>query len=192
MEHKKVVKFLEIKGLLYIILSIIELVLLIIMNFVEFNIDTDPIFLHEFIYSADIIPLSGTFLWLFVIISVVFYLFLGLFLNRKVTKENIESEALAKFIIVMGMILLIGGFVKMNYLVLLGKTKISTISGSIRLQAALYDFDVTEFYPAVFWVLFISVNTYIIISGLVVTAVGIKYTLLLEQEKTLKEKSIRK
>ena len=181
MEHRKIVKFLEIKGLIYIILSIIEIIFIIIMNFAQFDIDTEPIPLYDFIYSNDIIPLSGTFLWLFLIISMGCFLILGVFLNRKVIKEDIESQQLAKLMIVIGMVILLAGLVKMNFLVLLGKTKLTTISDTIRFQTALYDFDITPLFPAVFWIFFISINCYILITALIVTALGIKWTLLQEE-----------
>ncbi|MFX1327881.1 MAG: hypothetical protein ACFE91_07025 [Promethearchaeota archaeon] len=185
MEHRKIVKFLEIKGLIYIILSIIEIILIIIMNFTPFNIDTEPIPLYDFIYSNDLIPLSGTFLWLFLIISMVCFLLLGLYMNQKVVKENFEEQSLAKLMIVIGMVILLAGFVKMNFLVLLGKIKVTTVSGTVNFQAAIYDLDITPLFPAVFWILFISINCYILITALIVTGLGIKWTLL--QNETEKQ-----
>ncbi|MFX0036403.1 MAG: hypothetical protein ACFE9I_12285 [Candidatus Hermodarchaeota archaeon] len=178
MERRKVVKFLEIKGLIYIILSIIEIVLIIIMNFTQFDIDTEPIPLYDFIYSNTLFPLSGTFLWFFLIISMFCFLLLGLYLNQKVVKEDFEDNSLAKLMIVIGMVILLTGFVKMNFLVLLGKTKITTISGTVGFQAAIYDLNITPLFPAVFWILFISINCYILITALIVTGLGIKWTIL--------------
>jgi hypothetical protein len=51
-------------------------------------------------------------------------------------------------------------------------------------QTALYDFDITSFIPAVFWIYFISVNCALMIAGLVVTGIGIKWSLLIENPET--------
>lgn len=183
MEHKKVLKFLEIIGSIFIILSIIEIAYVILLNFTQFDLDGNSLLLFEFIYSATIIPISGTLLWFFLNISMFCFLILGIFMYKLASDKNIESSPLAKFIVVIGMVLLLGGFVKMNYLVLLGKTHISTISGSVAFQTALFDFSITPITPAIFWTFFISVNTLFLIIGLTVTATGIKYTLLQEQAK---------
>ena len=66
------------------------------------------------------------------------------------------------------------------------KTKISTLSGSIRFQAALYDFDVTSIVPALFWIFFISFNCNYMFTALVITGLGIKWTLLIEESATTK------
>jgi hypothetical protein len=181
MEYKKVIKFLEIIGSIFIILSIIEIAYIILLNFTQFNIDVTPIILLEFIYSPSFIPFSGTLLWLFLNISMFCFLILGIFMYKTASNKNIESGPLAKFMVVVGVIILLGSFVKMNYLVLLGKTMITTISGPVSFQLALFDSTITPVMPAIFWTFFISVNCCFLISGLGVTSVGIKWTLLQEK-----------
>ena len=182
MDYEKVNKFLKIFGLVSIILSILEFIFIIILNFTEFNIDNNSILLAEFIYSSNIVPLSGTLLWLFVNVSIIAFLIFEFFIFKIGQGKKIETIPLAKLMIVIGMIILLGGFVKMNYLVLLGKTRITTLTEPIKFQTALYDFDITPFMPAVFWIYFISLNCYILISGLVITGLGVKWILLLEEE----------
>jgi len=100
---------------------------------------------------------------------------------KTASNKNIESGPLAKFMVVVGVIILLGSFVKMNYLVLLGKTMITTISGPVSFQLALFDSTITPVMPAIFWTFFISVNCCFLISGLGVISVGIKWTLLQEK-----------
>ncbi|UCC20339.1 MAG: hypothetical protein JSV62_03355, partial [Promethearchaeota archaeon] len=95
--------------------------------------------------------------------------------------KNIESIPLAKLIVIIGMIIVMGGFVKMDFLVNLGKTNISTGITTISFQSALYDPLTTGIMPAIFWIYYLSVNTFYLLAGLTVTAIGIKYTLLQEQ-----------
>lgn len=190
MEQKKVLKFLKIVASIFIILSILEIAYIILLNFTEFNFNGSSILLHEFIYSASIIPLSGTLLWIFLMISMFCFLILGIIMYKVAINNKIESRALAKFMVVMGMVILLTGFVKMNYLVLLGKTKLSPISipDSITFQSALYDLYITPLIPALFWWFFISVNCYILMAGLIITAFGIKWTLLQEEAENSEEK----
>ena len=187
MEHLKVLKFLKIMAYIFISLTLVEITFVILMNFSVFDISGSSTLLAEFIYGSNLISLTGTILWLFLTISVICFLIIGIFLFSIGNKNKIESTSLAKFIMIIGMVILIGALVKMNYLVLLGKTKIATTPTSIRLQAALYDFNITTIIPAIFWTYFISANCAYIILGIVIAVIGIKWNLLIEQPESKKE-----
>lgn len=188
MDYKKVIKFLTIIGCIFIIISYIEISFFIALNFIEFNyLDIKPILLSDFIYGSSYISLEGTILWIILIISMVCFLVLGFYIFRTAKSSKMGSKSLAKLMIVIGMVVLIGALVKMNFLVLLGKTDISTFYGSIPFQTALYDFDITPIIPGVFWIYFISVNCALMIAGLVISAIGIKWSLLIEKPETPKE-----
>ena len=192
MKHNKILRFLQIVGLIFIIVSLVEIVFFIALHFTPFTLNGDSILLSEFIYSAEIIPLSGTILWLFLITAMVCYLILGIFMFKIISSKTIESWSLAKYMVVMGMVILLGGFVKMNFLVLLGKTDITTLSGSIRFQTALYNPTITPIIAALVWIIYISINCYILIIGLCVTGIAIKWSLLQEEESELSsEKEIK-
>ncbi len=182
MKEEKVRKFLEIAGSTFIVVSLIELAYLILLNFTIFILDGSSILLYEFIYSSTIFPFSGTLLWLFVHISSICFLLLGIFILKLASKQNIESIPLAKYIVVIGMIFLLGAFVKMDFLVLLGHTNISTTFTTISFQFALADSSITAIMPGIFWIFFISLDVFLMLSGLAITAVGIKYTLQQEEE----------
>lgn len=184
MEYKAVVKAIEIIGAYLIILSIVELVFIFALLFIEFNVIPEIQPLAQLIFSSDFIDISGSILWVFLIICMVFYLILGIHMLRFALNNKIKTKSLAKYLVVLGMILLLGGFVKMDYLVLLGKTEIETVSGSMPFQTALYDSTITPFIAGVFWVFFISVIICFLITGLFVATAGIKWTLLIEREKS--------
>lgn len=187
MEHKKVLAFLKIISYIVIIISYLEICFFFAFHFIEFNyLEINPILFSDFMYDSPYISLTGTVLWIYLIISMLCFLVLGFFIFKTVRSNKIGSKSLAKLMVVIGMVVLIGAFVKMNFLVLLGKTRISTLYGSMPFQTSLYDFDITAFTPAVFWIYFISVNCALMISGLVVTGVGIKSSLILENPESEK------
>jgi hypothetical protein len=111
------------------------------------------------------------------------YFVIGFFLFNTARKNKIESKSLAKFIVIIGMIVLLGAFVKLNYVVSLGQTSISTNYGRVTLQFAFYDFNISSSTPGIFWIFFISANCAYLISGVVITGIGIKWTLLIEQSE---------
>ncbi len=191
MNHKKMIKFLKIIGIIFMGLSVIEIEFVISLNFIEFDLNGSPILLSEFIYSSSYISLTGTVLWLFFISSIVIFLIVGFFIFKTAKKNTIESKSLAKLMIVLGMAILLGAFVKMNYLVLLGKTPLffPPPVGTVVFQTALNRPDITPLMPAIFWTFFISVNCFLLITALIITAFGIKWTQNIEQSETKKEES---
>jgi hypothetical protein len=156
MEHKKVLKFLEIIGFIFMIVSALEVVFFITLNFTPFdNIISSPVFLSEFIYGSSY---TGK-------------------------NSKIQSASLAKLMVLTGMIILMGGMLKLNYLVLLGRTRITTLLGPVSFQSAMYRFDISPLSAGIFWLYFIAANCSYLIAALVITAVGIKWTILMGQEK---------
>ena len=186
MKYEKVLKFLEIIGSIFIITSLIELAYIILLNFTPFILDGNTFLLTEFVYSSTMFPLSGTLLWLFVNISIICFIILGIFIFKVSLKKNIESSPLAKLIIIIGMVSLLAAFVTMDFLVLLGKTNITSTFTTIRFQTALFSPLITSMMAAIFWFFFISLNTFFLLLALSITAVGIKWNLL--QEEAEKQK----
>jgi hypothetical protein len=186
LEHKTIVKAIEIISAYLIILSIMELVFIVLLLLTEVNVSPEILPLQELIFSSDFIDISGSILWVFLIICMVFFLILGIHMLRFALNNKIETKPLAKYLVVLGMVLLLGGFVKMDYLVLLGKTEIETALGSMPFQSALYDNNITPLASGVIWVFFISVIICFLITGLIVTTAGIKWTLLIEREEPSK------
>jgi hypothetical protein len=188
MEQRKLIKFLTITGCIFIVISYIEIAFFIALNFIEFYyLEITPIPLSDFIYGSSYISLTGSILWMFLLISMLCFLVLGFYIFRTSKSSEMGSKSVAKLMVVIGMVVLIGAFVKMNFLVLLGKTNISTFYGSVSFQTALYDFDITPIAPGIFWIYFISVNCALMIAGLVITALGVKYSLLIENAEISKE-----
>ncbi len=189
MKHRKIQKFIGIIGSIIVIFSLIEIAYIILLNFTEFNFYGDSMFLYEFVYSASILPLSGTILWFLVYFSIISFLIIGIFLVKIASNSNIKSRSLAKFMVAGGMVILMASFVKMNFLVLFGKVDLTPPSGPIAFQAALYDLYITPLIAAVFWVFFISFNVYLLIAGLFITGFGVKWSILQDEAEKITTES---
>ena len=101
MEHRKVIKFLKIISYIFISISYIEISFLLAFNFIEFNyLEIDPILLSDFIYGSTYISLTGTVLWIFLIITTICFLVLGLYIFKMVRSNKIASRSLAKLMVV--------------------------------------------------------------------------------------------
>ena len=71
MEYNPVIKFLKYIGAILIILSIIEFLFISLLAITKVYIDMESILLINVILSSDSFQLSGTVLFIFVIISIL-------------------------------------------------------------------------------------------------------------------------
>ena len=91
---------------------------------------------------------------------------------------------LAKFLLLIGLFLIIGGFIKTNFIVLLGNSTINTGITTITLQDALYTPSITPIFGAIMWIYFTVVISCFLISGLIFGGIGLKWMLLIQEEQT--------
>ena len=89
--------------------------------------------------------------------------------------------------LLIGLFFVIGGFIKMSFIVLLGNNIISTGSTTITFQNALYSPSVTPVIGAIMWVYFIVVVCSLLISGMVFGGIGLQWMLLIQDEEKSQE-----
>lgn len=99
-------------------------------------------------------------------------------------KGAIENLTLAKFLLLIGLFLIIGGFIKTNFIVLLGSSSINTGLTTVTLQDALYTPTITPIFGAIMWIYFTVVVSCFLISGLIFGGIGLKWMLLIQEEKS--------
>ena len=158
--------------------SVIELVFSMILALTELSLDEGNMILGSLIVNLDLMPLETIFLWLFLQLIICFFLILGITLLLVITKKQVPNDVMAKYLVLTGILILILSFIKLEYIVLLGKTE---INGLITFENALYDLSISPAYAAVMWIFYTAVVCSYLIIGLVVAAVGLQWTL--ESEK---------
>ena len=183
LEYKAVIKSLKYISAILIILSIIEFLFIALLNITKITIDTESNFLIAIILSPDYFQFPGIIFYIFNILSIFMFMVLGMYLLNVVINEKIQTNGLAKLLVVIGMVIVLNAFVKMNYLILLGKSKIETFSGTIRFQTAIYNPDISPFSLTIFWFYFLSINCFLMIIGAIIATAGIKWTILITEEQ---------
>ena len=190
MERKTVFKWLRLFGLGFTLISVVEIIdLLLLGSIIEINLESQQINLFELFFFSGMVPIHGIFLFLFLLIVPFGFTALSLAIFKIAKDEMLDNRTLSKFIFIIGMVLLLGTFVKLEYIILLGKTELN-VPLPISFQLALYDPTTTPFIGAVLWIFPIGVACGFLISGLIFGGVGLKWILLLENEQiTDKNKS---
>ena len=186
MEYNTVIKVLKYIGVVLIIVSIIEFLFISLLTITRVTIDSETVLLRNVIFSSNTFQFTGIVLYFFVIISIFMFMILGMYILNVAINKKVQYKGLAKLLVVMGMIMVLAAFVKMNYLVLLGKNEIETVSyGTIRFQAAIYNQEISPFSLTIFWFYFISENCFLMILGVIIATTGIKWTILIKEEQPL-------
>ncbi len=191
MQTKAVVKCLKICSVIFVVLSVVELINIMVLLNTELTIDGKEILLSKIIFSSENFPLEGTLLWIFFTIFVCCFLVIGILFRLMSIKKDFEPKLLAKYLVGLGILILVFSFVKLEYISLLAKTPILLVEDSdFTLQAALYNPHVAPFSAAVLWIFFTAVICGSLIVGIVVTAGGLKW--LIEMEEQEKKESEKK
>jgi hypothetical protein len=189
MERKVVLKWLKIFSASFLILSIVELLDLILFSFlINLNLDGTHYNVFSVIFQSGFMTIHAKLLWIILLCVICSYIVLSLSIFKVAKKNIIESHTFAKFLLLIGLFLVIGGFIKTNFVVLLGNSYINMGITNIKFQHALYTPSITPVIGAIMWVYFTFVISCFLTSGLIFGGVGLRWMLLI-QEKEEKETS---
>ena len=188
MERKIILKWLSIFSVSFFILSIVELLDLIIFSTViSMDLDGQQYNIINVIFQSGFMSIHAPLLWIFVLCVICAFIALILSIYRVAKKQIIENYNLAKFMLLIGLFFIIGGFIKMSFIVLLGRNIINTGLTAITFQNALYSPTITPVIGAIMWVYFIVVVCSFLVSGLIFGGIGLQWMLLIQDESASQE-----
>lgn len=172
-------------GLGLVVLSILEIISIIILSNTPLLIDGNVMTMNELIFTSGLVPLAGILVWIFLLLIICGFLILGVFLIFIVKKKNIALTYFAKYTMVIGILILIGAFNKMEYIHILQRTDIDLVP-AVSFQTILTDTNFTPFYVLIYWnFLYVVICTYTVVA-LVIAAGGLNITLKLEKKEISK------
>ena len=183
MERKAVLKWVKIFSIAFFLLSIVELLDLILFStLINLNLDGSQYNVFYIIFQSGFMTIHATLLWIFLICVICGFIALSYSIFSVAKKGAIENLTLAKFLLLIGLFLIIGGFIKTNFIVLLGNTPLNTgIPGVNTFQKALYESIITPLFGLIMWLYFTIVVSCFLISGLIFGGIGLKWMLLIQE-----------
>jgi hypothetical protein len=187
MDQGKIIKGMKLAAIVFVVVSIIEIIFVLIMGFTPVNINNETVTLTAVIFNPVIVPAEGMLFWIFMIVLMCFYLVLGLVFFKLSIRKEINSKVLAKYLTVLGMLVLIMTFVRIEYYILLAKTPISytTAFTPPTFQSLLYSHNITPFIVVILWIFFMSVSCFYLIIGLIISAGALKWQLEIDKSEKL-------
>lgn len=184
MEYKAVKKGLILFGVIFIGLSIIELVNTVLLWYTKFNLDGKKVLFSELIFT---IPLYGTFLFFFLICTIFFNLIIGMVLIINARRKSLEHKVLAKNIFVLGILVLILAFVEMEFITILSRIEIVESGKNKTLQSIFYDANIVPFSVTVIWVFYTAVVCIYFISGSILAGSGLRWILDFKEQEGIEQ-----
>ncbi|NHJ20163.1 MAG: hypothetical protein EAX91_04405 [Candidatus Lokiarchaeota archaeon] len=184
MERKAVLKWLKFFSIIFVLLSVVELLDLILFStIINLNLDGTSYTVANVIFQSGFMAVHATLLWVFLLFVICAYIAISFSIFTIAKKDSIENHTLAKFLLLIGLFLIIGGFIKTNFMTLLGNSHINTGITTTTLQNALYNPAITPLFGAIMWIYFTVVVSFFLFSGLVFGGVGLRWMLIIQEEK---------
>lgn len=182
MEYSAIKKYLLPVSLIFIVVSVIEIINVFILLGSELTIDGESLTFSQFIAESALIPTKALIIWILLIISSYLFCILGGLLYYLRSKENLDHLIMSKYLTTLGMLILLTSFIKLEYIILLARTNV-LFTDDLTFQLALYDSKIAPGYVAALWIYFYATVCCFLMFGLVVAASGLKWTLEIEKEE---------
>jgi hypothetical protein len=183
MEKKPVLFVIKCSGIGILVLSLIEIFNLLILSITELNLGGTPLTILRLILESGNFSFSRALIWIILGIVSSCFLLYGLLLFFFARKEAINNATLAKYLLVFGMIFLINSFIKLEYIVLLGKTEIPVGTELYSFQQVLYTSSITPPTTGLMWYFFTVVACCYLLCGLVYAGSGLSWIIKIENEE---------
>ena len=190
MERKVVIKWLKIFSISFLILSLVGLVDLILFGTViTVSLDSQQYNILTIIFQSGFMSFHAGLIWIVLFSVFCGFIVLSYSIFNVANKNTLEDKILAKFLLLIGLFLIIGGFITMNFIVLLSNGTVDTGTTTDTFQNILLSPSITPVIGAIMWMYFIVPIYSFLISGLIFGGICLKWTLLIQEEESTNNKS---
>lgn len=186
MERKAVLKWLKIFSIIFFLLSVVELLDLILFSvLINLTLDSSQYSIISIIFESGLMTPHAILLWIFLLCVICGFIVLSYSLFNVAKKNKIEDRTLAKFLLLIGLFLIIGGFIKTSFITLLGNSTVYTLITIIPLESdtLLLLLNTQSLLGSIMWYYLTIVVSCFLISGLIFGGIGLKWMLLIQEEE---------
>lgn len=186
MERDKIIKWLTIFSIGYIIIFIIELLdLILLSSVITLSIDSEPMTISHLLFNSGHVDIQLAVLWIFYGITSSAFLVLGVALFRIAKQNKRQDQNLAKTLLITGLFMVIASFFKYELIYFINKTLIDTGGSSTVFMNIIYNNSITPIVGAWMWFILTFITITILISSFIISAAGLQWGVLqFRQKKT--------
>ncbi len=182
-KYSAICKSLIVLSVFFIASSIAELIVGLIFINIKLNFNGEKILIKDMLLTTDYLSIDGFFAVICLLIILCCYILLGIAFYIIGKRKSIEELLFAKHFLIIGMLLFILTFTKLEYLVILGNLKVS-IDENYTFQTALYSKELGA-YPigGALWFFFISVACEYCVIAIVTSGTALKWIIEIENKR---------
>ncbi len=177
MERKVIIKWLKIFSISFLILSLGGLIDFILFStIINVTLDTEQYTILTIIFQSGFMTFHAALLWIVLLSIFSGFIVLSYSIFTVAKKNTLDDYILAKFLLLIGLFLIIGGFITMSIIFLLGNSTINTglttttILDSSAIGAIMYNSFAIVIYC-------------FLVSGLIFGGIGLKWMLLIQEKE---------
>ncbi|MHA1763998.1 MAG: hypothetical protein ACTSYC_09635 [Promethearchaeota archaeon] len=139
-------------------------------------VGNNRILMWDFFFNSGNVSFYRTLSWIIILVLNCIYLGIGLIFFGLKHKKEIKPLVLAKYIIILGIFVLVNSFTQLEYIVVIANTQIPVYGTFLPLKEIFWDSNYSSFPLLVFWVFFYAITSIYLVFGLFITAGGINWS----------------
>jgi hypothetical protein len=186
MEYEAVRKWLRSFGITIIVLSIIELINTLLILNTQVSFKGKKLLVQDLIYSSGRLPETSGVIFIFLNCCIACFIVFGYGLIKIISYKDIDYTIMAKYILVLGVIIIIFAYVKMGYIAYLEQAKIRLNGDSITFRYFIWKYDTSVIGPyslLISWTFYTATVCCYLIMGLIMAGGGLNWILELSKEQ---------
>lgn len=152
--------------------------LILVSNVIILSIDSEQITISYLLFNSGYVDLQLAVLWIFYGITSAAFLVLGVALFRIAKQNKRQNLNLAKTLLITGLFMIIASFFKYELIYLINKTLIDTGGFSAIFMNVIYNNSITPIVGAWMWFILTIITLTVLISSLIISAVGLQWGIL--------------
>jgi hypothetical protein len=190
MEYHSVKKWVQTFGALFIVLSIIELINTFLFLNTRVKTNGNTIVMQHLIFNSGRLPITSFYIFIFLICTICIFLIMGLLLLRIITKKTLDQSTIAKYLLILGILIIIFTFIKMGYIAYLEKAQVKFENQSLSFKYFIWKYNTSIIGPydlLISWTFYTAVVCCYLVIGLIISGGGLNWMLELTKEAAKKQ-----
>lgn len=140
------------------------------------NLNSENILLYDHYFTSGTTHSFITLSWIALMMINILYIILSCLFFGLRFKNDLDNVVIAKYIIILGIVVLISSFTHMGYILVIANSQLNYNGMMISFNTALLNQKITPFLALTFWVYFYAITCIYLCFGLIITAGGINWS----------------
>ena len=176
MDFEVIKKYLLFFSISFLIGAILEFLSFFLLINTSLNLNSESTLLYHHYFTSGTTPVFITLSWIALMMINILYVILSCLFFGLRFKNEMDNLIIAKYIIVLGIVVLISSFTHMVYIIVIANSQLNYNGMMISFNTALINQKITPFIALTYWQYFYAITCINLCFGLFITAGGINWS----------------